>query len=81
MIQPANTPTYLEKLTTINSTKITSTPPKHSRPLYTANLMDEILTPIEGASFAPITTEDKHRIYQRWTKAPIVKVYGKSSSL
>lgn len=40
--------------------------------------MDETINPSEGTTFVLITAEDKKRIYQRWVKALIVKVYGKT---
>lgn len=40
--------------------------------------MDETINPSEGTTFVLITAEDKKRIYQRWPKALIVKVYGKT---
>lgn len=40
--------------------------------------MDETINPSEGTTFVLITAEDKKRIYPRWPKALIVKVYGKT---
>lgn len=41
-------------------------------------MSDEIDFPISGSTFVPLTTEDKKRIYQKGSKAIIVKVYGKT---
>lgn len=41
-------------------------------------MIDKLECPIPGADFIPITTEDKKRIYQRWSRSIIVKLYGKT---
>lgn len=43
-------------------------------------MSDEVDYPISGATFVPLTAEDKKRNYQKWSKAIIVKVYGKTVS-
>lgn len=47
------------------------------KPLYLNHLMDETINPSADAAFIPITSDDKQRIYSRWSQALIVKVYGK----
>lgn len=41
--------------------------------------MDKTINSSKGTTFVLITAMDKKRINQRWTKALIVKVYGKTA--
>lgn len=69
---------YLDKLqSNIIQTDITISMQHHAKS-YETHMSDEIDCPISGATFVPLTIEDKKRIYQKGSKAIIVKVYGKT---
>ncbi|XP_009795699.1 uncharacterized protein LOC142165918 [Nicotiana tabacum] len=64
------------------NTLITSTAnlaPNASTDMSTLGLLlhDELDAPADSSNFIPISLEEKNRIYQPWTHAIIVKVYGR----